>query len=103
LKNLRSVTFAFDFSTWVGDNYVWGETPKKIKQWAESHYPYRYSFHTELDNSHKDAVFVRFNHVPKNFITYTMLSMQGVSVIDQVEYCPIHPDVLPLFDFGENE
>jgi hypothetical protein len=100
LKNLRSVTFAFDFSTWISDDYAWGETPKKIAQWAESHYPHQYSFYTDLNDN--NGFFVKFNNIPKSFITYTMLSTQGVSVIDQVEYCPIHPDVLPLFNFGDD-
>jgi hypothetical protein len=79
---------------------VYGTLPIRLKEWADRWYPHRYRFDSEL---HENGFHIIFTNVPKSFVTLALLSTHSISLVEQVEFAPIHPDVLPLFDFGDDE
>jgi hypothetical protein len=100
MKNFRSITFCFNYSQWLTNDHVYGTMPIRIKEWADRLYPHRYRFDSEW---HDNGFHIIFTNVPKSFATWAVLSTHSISVVEQVEFAPIHPDVLPLFDFGDDE
>ena len=100
MKNFRSVTFCFNYSRWLPNGFGHGVLPIQIKEWADRVYPYRYTVNPEWQD---DGFHVTFTNVPRSFVTWTLLSESSTTVIEEVEFAPIHPDVLPLFDFGDDE
>jgi hypothetical protein len=100
MKNFRSITFCFSYSQWLTNDHVYGTVPVRIKEWADRMYPHRYTLDPEW---HDGGFHVIFTNVPKSFAMWALLSAPSVTVVEQVEFAPIHPDVLPLFDFGDDE
>ena len=98
MKNFRSITFCFDYSQWLTDDYVHDTMPIRMKEWADAIYPHRYTF---VPTWHDDGFYLTFTNVPKSFVTWSLLAHPSITIIEQLEFAPIHPDVLPLFDFGD--
>ena len=101
--NFRSVNLAFSFTDWVRDNdmNIWDLAPTKIAKWANTYVPNNHSYlglNTEVE-----ALVLTLHNVPRSVVTFALMSGPGITILDDTEYAPIHPDALSLFDFGDTE
>jgi hypothetical protein len=97
--NLQKVSLSFDFDHWTDDNFLWGTVPHKISAWCLKHFPYNHDIaHNESEDLHFD---VTLYNVPPGVTTWILLITPKVSILEQVNYAPIHSEVYELFDFGD--
>lgn len=101
--NLKSIDLSFSFDDWVDDSWEFEKIPFAIAKWADLHAPHRHSYNmSETDDGGLGHVLTVTN-VPASFATFAVLSGNGIQVIREVGYAPIHPLVEGLFDFGDDK
>lgn len=101
--NYRSIDLAFSFTDWVEDNdmYIWDQAPAKIAKWANTYVPDNHSYRGLC--SKEEALLLTLRNVPRSTVTFALMSAPGVRILNEIEYAPIHPAALSLFEFGDTE
>ena len=98
--NLKEVKLSFDRESWIGDYETFGPIPKKIQDWCNKYFIYNHSVKWADD---LESIIVTLHNVPPRITTWLLLSTPNISIIEQVNYAPIAPEVLDLFDFGDTK
>lgn len=99
--NLQKVILSFDFDYWTDDDYQWNQIPPKIAAWCLKHFPHKHNIkQSESEDYHFD---VTLYNVPECVITFIGLTTNKVSVLETINFSPIHPEVYELFDFGDSK
>lgn len=101
--NLRTVEIRFSFNDWADDYWQWAETPSKIAKWGDTYAPNNYSFSVKEDESGEAALVLTAHNVSRSFSSFALLTGNGISILKETEYAPIHPCAAALFDFGDNK
>lgn len=101
--NLRTVELGFSLNDWTDDNWQWGEIPSKIAKWGDTHAPNNYSFSVKEDENNEIVLVLTAHNVSRSFSSFALLTGNGISILNETEYAPIHPCAATLFDFGDNE
>lgn len=97
--NIKELRLSFDLEYWLSDTDQFGREPEKIKDWCNKYFPY---CHLIKWCDTCDSITVSLYNVPQKIITWILLTLSHVSILEQINYAPIHNDVLDLFDFGDN-
>ena len=96
--NLKEVKLSFDFDTWLGDNDLFNRAPKKVTEWCNKYFLHNHNIKWADDY---ESISVSLYNVPPSVTTWLLLSTPNISIVEQIEYAPIDPRVLELFDFGD--
>jgi hypothetical protein len=97
--NLQKVVLSFPFNDWYSDGQLPFEIPEKIQHWCQQYFPYNHSINRELTDDFE--ILVSITNVPKSVLSFIALTSNHIFVVETVEYAPIHPKSLDLFDFGD--
>ena len=98
--HLRAVELSFNLEYWLDDNDSFSNIPVTVKEWCERHCLHKHSVAWAEDWS---CIEVKIHNVPQSTVTWLLLSTPHISILNKVEYAPIHPEVLELFDFGDTQ
>jgi len=96
--HLKEVKLSFELEHWVTDDDWFDSEPKTVKAWCNKHFLHNHNIKWADDY---ESIYVSLHNVPPGVTTWIVLSTPNVSILEQVNYAPIAPEVLELFDFGD--
>ena len=97
--NLKELRLSFDLEYWLSDSDQFGKEPSKIKTWCNQYFLHNHNI--KWCNT-CESITVSLYNVPQKALTWILLTLPHVSVLEHIKYAPIAEKVLELFDFGDN-